>query len=1290
MRTRSLSPAFATSFLVLGTLALGCLFASSGAAATLSENAAQRADAVSGATPQIDPINSMTVLVNVTADQTVHATDADGDPLTFSKSFGPAYMTVSTITPGTGSATGTIHLAPGASDVGMTSGGVSVSDVAHSNQRSFSIRVTTPGVAPVIEPLADMVVEAGHVADQEVHATDANGDPLEFSVASGPSYVTATTEDAGSGTAFGFVHVAPPSSVSATATITIRVSDGILADDGSFLLSVTKLNVAPILSPVSDVSLRTNEVRDVPLYASDANGDPLTFSKTVGPSYMTVSTADAGQGNALGTMHFAPGAGNNGSFSATVTVSDGYLTDFESFIVSVRPNSAPSLSFISDMTVHAGSSATQYIYSYDPDGDVVNLTKVSGPGYMSVYEYAPPGSYTSGEIRINPTPSDGGNTTGMVRASDGILFSQQPFNISVTPPNRAPVLSQPVDVTMVAGEQVEQTVTATDADGDYIYISKASGPIYVSVQGYNYYGLSSALIRIAPGSADIGSATATISATDFSVTTTKSFSINVSAGNFPALCPSGTFTSRVTDFGYGTIEVQTADLNDDGILDLVVELPDQGRVKVALGAGDGTFGTPTELQAGSSPASGVIADFNRDEISDVAIANFGGNNVSVFLGDGTGAFGPKRDLAVGSGPRTITAADVNRDGKMDILTANNGSNGGTISILRGVGDGTFTATTPLSAGTSAWALVASDLNGDGAPDLAVTSPDSSSVSVFLNNGFGSYGSRTQFTCGQAAYGIAVGDLNGDGKADLAVTNAYASAVSVLLGAGTGTFGNRRIFSSHYGPRQLAIVDLNGDGHADVAVVNLDSYDVSILLGDGSGALAPRTDISVQSGPYGIATGDFNDDLRSDLAIANYYAGSVSILLNESCAPARDHPPVVKAPKSRTTGEGTAVAFTITASDPDGPGLTGLSASFAGLPLGNNAAFTADPGFTGGSFTWTPTFQDARPTPYPVTFTATNVLSGSAMTKITVTNVNRAPIANAGGPYTAFTGAPLTFDGSGSSDPDGETLTYLWFFGDGATGMGVRPVHTYAAAGVYGVALSVTDGSLTALATTTATIVGIFQARAFTASGNRSIRLNSGKPQWSVQLEPIGRAYMNAAVDLTSLVMKSTGTGSVDQIRAIVPKTVAGGDRDGNGVEEINVSFSKTDLRLLFSGIHGNGSATVTIEGTLYSGGVLRASLDVGIIAGGGNLAASVSPNPLNPSAVLTFFTTKSGPVRLQAFDPQGRLVRTMLHEPQVGAGYHDLAIDGRDDRGTPLASGVYYYRLEAAEGITTGRFTILR
>src|SRR4029077_7911087 len=81
-----------------------------------------------------------------------------------------------------------------------------------------------------------------------------------------------------------------------------------------------------------------------------------------------------------------------------------------------------------------------------------------------------------------------------------------------------------------------------------------------------------------------------------------------------------------------------------------------------------------------------------------------------------------------------------------------------------------------------------------------------------------------------------------------------------------------------------------------------------------------------------------------------------------------------------------------------------------------------------------------------------------------------PVANAGGPYQSA--GTVTFNGTASSDPQGNIpLTYAWDFGDGTTGTGATPSHTYASYGVYTVTLTVTNskGTASSPATTTATI-----------------------------------------------------------------------------------------------------------------------------------------------------------------------------------------------------------------------------
>jgi len=73
-------------------------------------------------------------------------------------------------------------------------------------------------------------------------------------------------------------------------------------------------------------------------------------------------------------------------------------------------------------------------------------------------------------------------------------------------------------------------------------------------------------------------------------------------------------------------------------------------------------------------------------------------------------------------------------------------------------------------------------------------------------------------------------------------------------------------------------------------------------------------------------------------------------------------------------------------------------------------------------------------------------------------LNQTPTSDPDGPYSGNEGSPVSFDGTGSSDPDGDTLTYEWNFGDGTTDTGSTPTHTYADNGDYEVCLTASDSN----------------------------------------------------------------------------------------------------------------------------------------------------------------------------------------------------------------------------------------
>ncbi len=87
------------------------------------------------------------------------------------------------------------------------------------------------------------------------------------------------------------------------------------------------------------------------------------------------------------------------------------------------------------------------------------------------------------------------------------------------------------------------------------------------------------------------------------------------------------------------------------------------------------------------------------------------------------------------------------------------------------------------------------------------------------------------------------------------------------------------------------------------------------------------------------------------------------------------------------------------------------------------------------------------------------------------------------------------------------------------------------------------------------------------------------------------------------------------------------------------------------------------------------------------------PNPFNPSTTIAFdIPGNAGSkqrVILTIYDLRGRRVRTLV-DSELEPGTHNIHWDGRNDRGEPVASGIYLYTLKAGEKEFTRKMTVLK
>jgi FG-GAP-like repeat/Regulator of chromosome condensation (RCC1) repeat len=352
--------------------------------------------------------------------------------------------------------------------------------------------------------------------------------------------------------------------------------------------------------------------------------------------------------------------------------------------------------------------------------------------------------------------------------------------------------------------------------------------------------------------------------------------------------------------------VVAADVNGDGIPDLVVANYGDDTVSVLINQGNGTFAASVDYAAGAQPSSVAVADLNGDGKLDLAVTNQGSfasatGSVSVLINQGNGTFAAAVDYPAGGISNSVAVADLNGDGKPDLVVANYGDS--TISLLFNQGNGTFAAAltydvpgNPANASSNPASVVAVDLNGDGLPDIALANESAGQVDVLINQGdgtvapLGSYGLELSYWTTYAAAGgdaIAAADLNGDGKPDLVVSGTTDNDVSVLINQGNGTFAAAVTYPAGTYPYSVVVADMNGDGKPDLVVANYrGTTGVSVLLNQGGGTFGAPVTYPAGSYPAWAAVADLNGDGLPDIAAADFglYDGDTVTVLLDTCQP----------------------------------------------------------------------------------------------------------------------------------------------------------------------------------------------------------------------------------------------------------------------------------------------------------------------------------------------------------------------------------------------------------------------
>lgn len=465
--------------------------------------------------------------------------------------------------------------------------------------------------------------------------------------------------------------------------------------------------------------------------------------------------------------------------------------------------------------------------------------------------------------------------------------------------------------------------------------------------------------------------------------------VTVTAAQASGFAAPATYSTGSTPSG-----IVSADLNGDGILDLVTPNIGSNSVSVLLGNGDGTFQAKVDYVVGLQPNSVAVADMNGDGKKDLVVANSGEKTIHILLGSGSGTFQSPNVLNLDLSPNTVAVADFDLDAKPDLLITFQNE----FRVMLNNGDGTFRKTASFS--NSLTSIAAVDFNADGIPDILTNYYGS--LFVYPGKGDGTFEPSKYYSTASSQF-IVAGDLNGDGWMDVVGVDSGGS-VYVLLGQANGTLLPYVAYSSGAQGASLALGDVNGDGKLDVILTGAGGNAVYLLYGKGDGTLQAAISYPAGVSPNGIVVGDFNGDGKTDLALSNNNGNNIAVLigmLNGVLVASSTH-------SGNFLFNQTNATYTISVTN-SGPGpTTGALTVVDTLPAGLTATAISGAGWncTLATLTCTrPATLPAGASAQPITITVTVASNASAQVTNAVTASASGAVTATASDVTAITALP---------------------------------------------------------------------------------------------------------------------------------------------------------------------------------------------------------------------------------------------------------------------------------------------
>lgn len=732
----------------------------------------------------------------------------------------------------------TVMVTPAANQSGTATISITVSDGTLASSDSFVLNVTAVNDAPTMASISNRsIAEDTSAVGIPVIIGDVDSVIETLSLSGNSSNTLLVPSEnisfGGSGSNR-TVTLVPVANQSGSATITLTVGDGLLTATRSFVLTVTAVNDAPVISDIGDQAIEEDVVSgpiSFTLNDLETSAGSLTLSANSSNSLLVpAANVVFGGSGANRTVTITPAANQNGTTTISVTVSDGSLTSTDTFVLTVNPVVDPAVVTLGDLAA-----------SYDGGPQPVTVTTVpEGLAFSVTYNGLPDvpielGAYTV-EVTVNDPVYSG-------VASGTLVISKGHQQLAFTP-----VANRTLDEPSVFLHATAQSGLAPE-------YSVVSGPATLAGATLTLTGVGLVVVQADQPGDSRWNAAAPVQ-TSFHVFAGRFDQEFVWAKGFGgagtesagAVVVDATGNSHIAADFSGSVVFGSTSLSALGSSDIaLLKLGADGSVLSATRLGGANFDAAKAIAL--DPAGGVVlaGEFLVSTVLGGATHNSAGSkDISLVKLDSQGAVVWSRRFG-GTLADSVYGLSVDADGNILIAGDFSGSIGFGGSTLTSAGGRDGFVAKIDSTGSAVWAVKAGGVSNDSCYAVTVA-PDGRIAAVGSFSGTSSFGPYSRASTG-GADGFSM-MLSSGGLVEWASrfggsSNDSARAVAVDLTGAICVAGNFAGTDAGFGNSLLS-----SEGGDDVFVTRLAAADGGFLTTSQCGGAGADAGLGIAADRFG--------------------------------------------------------------------------------------------------------------------------------------------------------------------------------------------------------------------------------------------------------------------------------------------------------------------------------------------------------------------------------------------------------------------------------------------------------